>query len=323
MEPPQVTYELLESITGGFSEENQIGSGSYGAVYLGTMPNGDKVAVKKFHDSSPARDDFNFKTEFDNLTRVHHPHIVKIVGYCYEEKKLNEWHQGRLVEVFKIYRVLCLEYLPKGSLNDYLSDGFYNLDWHTCYKIIKGIFEAIKYIHLELGEAFYHLDIKPGNILLDEEVGAKLADFGLSKVFHQRLTRTTDSSYGTWGYRPPEFVDRNHVSEKFDIFSMGVVVLELVTGPKCYREIDDTPHPEFIDQAQKKWRAMLCQKYKDSLLEAYCKQVEKCVQIGLKCAEKNRKMRPEIREIIDQLNETESCISMSDTVQRDKTTRST
>ncbi|XP_066360683.1 cysteine-rich receptor-like protein kinase 34 isoform X2 [Miscanthus floridulus] len=320
MNPPHVTYELLKSITGGFSKNNIIGRGSYGVVYRGTMPNGDEVAVKKFHDdSSLGLDDDCFSKEFENLIRmVHHANIVRIVSYCYEQEKVVKEINGQSVEVLRIYRVLCFEYLPKGSLDRYLSAYLPNLDWHTSYKIIKGIFEALKYIHLELRPAFYHLDIKPGNILLDEKVGAKLADFGLSKIFLEKLTRTTGSSYGTQGYSPPEFNERHHISEKFDIFSTGVVILQLVTGLKGYPEIDDTPHTQFIDEVQQKWRAMLRREYKDSILEAYCKQVKKCVEIGLKCVEKDRKKRPEIQDTIDQLTETEKCISMLDTVRRGK-----
>ncbi|KAL6596970.1 hypothetical protein ACP70R_047104 [Stipagrostis hirtigluma subsp. patula] len=306
MEPQirRVSYKFLKKITNKFDKKNEIGRGTYGIVYKGTMPNGQEVAVKKLHDKSTVLDDEQLKIEFQNLLMVRHENIIKIVGYCYDKEKVYPELNGIRIEAVRIHRALCFEYLPLGSLEEHLSDDLTELDWDTSYKVIKGICAGLEHIHQK---SFYHLDIKPGNILVDKKRGGILADFGLAKVFFDELTRKTSSDYGTRGYRPPEFETGHSRSTKFDIFSLGVVILQLVTGHKGYLDIARRKDSGAIAKAQENWRDRLSrEEYEEKLLEACCEQVEECIKIGMKCIMENTKDRPEIGVIMHQLTETEN-----------------
>ena len=169
-----------------------------------------------------------FRNEFDTLTKLNHQNIVKVLGYCYETKKKPFiMLDGSKVFVDEIHAALCFEYLHNGSLQNHLSGTAapfsvclqrilssilhliiflfttidecceLKLDWHMRFKIIKGICEGLKYMHKDLEEPIYHFDLKSDNILLDKDMVPKIADFGLSKIFNEELTRTTQSPLGT------------------------------------------------------------------------------------------------------------------------------
>ncbi|CAL5048395.1 unnamed protein product [Urochloa decumbens] len=189
------------------------------------------------------------------------------------------------------------------------ADELCGLDRHTRFKIIKGNCEGLKYIHEELEAPIYHLDLKPDNILLDKDMIPKIADFGLSRIFNKEPKRTTPNPYGTHGYQPPEYIDRGEISGKFDIFSLGIIMIRIVSGSKGYPKCLDMPSDEFIDQVQNNWRKRLqstCSS--DSSLEAYCHQIATCTQIALKCVEKDSQKRPNIVTILEKLNEIETRI---------------
>ncbi|RCV20174.1 hypothetical protein SETIT_4G035100v2 [Setaria italica] len=306
MELEDVTFQVLKDVTNGFSEKQKLGEGAYGVVYRGLTKNGEEVAVKKLRDVNPDLDDKQFQNEFYNLMKLKHNNIVQILGYCYEIEQISIEHNGRIVLAEKTYRALCFEYLHNGSLQKHISDEHCGLDWHTRYKIIKGICEGLKYIHEELEKPLYHLDLKPDNILLDKDMVPKIADFGLSKIFGKELTRTSQSPLGTCGYQPPEYIERGEISKKFDIFSLGVLMIKIVSGPEGYSKSQNMSYDEFIDQVQNNWRNMLQETWSDSLLEGYCHQVQRCTQIALKCLEKDSQKRPDIMMIIDMLNKIET-----------------
>ncbi|CAL5027875.1 unnamed protein product [Urochloa decumbens] len=231
MEPEELTYQFLREITDGFSEKRRVGEGGFGTVYMGVTKTGVDVAVKIPRGRSDLDHDFKqFENEFDNLTKVKHVNIVQFLGYCYEiEQTRIDWG-GTIVLAEKTHRALCFEYLHNGSLQNHLSDESSGLDWHTRYKIIKGICDGLRYIHEET--KIVHLDLKPDNILLDKDMVPKIADFGLSKIFGGgELTRTTESPLGTLGYQPPEFIRKGEISEKFDIFSLGAIIETKILQP--------------------------------------------------------------------------------------------
>lgn len=188
--------------------------------------------MKLLSCEEPGLDDERFNTEFCNLIRFKHPNIVRFLGYCYDTRtELVEFH-GRVIAAERIYRALCFEYLHNGSLDRYLcgmtilrlmyvlsmcsthfrsyicirlprytllifADESSGLDWNTRYSIIRAICEGLKYLH-EGERPTYHLDLKPGNILLDMNMVPKLADFGLSRIFRENFTtRVTPNHYGT------------------------------------------------------------------------------------------------------------------------------
>lgn len=188
--------DLLREITNDFSDERKLGSGSFGKVYKGVHQDGRKIAVKMLYDM-PGLDDKVFQNEFKNLTRLRHQNIVRLVGYCHNIQEVQVKYEGKLVLAEKTHRSLCLEYVSNGSLDKYLSDGCDRYDWHTGYGIINGICQGLKYLYSELKPPIYHLDLKPANVLLDENMVPRIADFGMSRLFTDEQTRATRSSLGT------------------------------------------------------------------------------------------------------------------------------
>ncbi|GJM95315.1 hypothetical protein PR202_ga12032 [Eleusine coracana subsp. coracana] len=305
MEPEgSITYELLREITDNFSEEQLLGQGAFGRVYRGVMKSGEEVAVKLLASVDPGLDDKLFNHEFCNLIRLKHPNTVKFLGYCYDTRtELVEFH-GNLVTGEWTHRALCFEYLHNGSLDKYICDESSGLDWNIRYSIIRGICEGLKYLHQ--GEIpTFHLDLKPGNILLDTNMVPKLADFGLSRIFREKFPRITHNHYGTSGYIPPEYINQGLISEKFDIFSLGVVMLKIVSGPRGYTKRAEIPPQEFIAHVQEQWRERLETTFSGSLLEAYCIQIKTCTEIALTSTHYDPDMRPRIHDIMDKLIKSE------------------
>nr|ACM17529.1 protein kinase domain containing protein-2 [Oryza australiensis] len=308
MDPTDITFRLLEEITDGFSEERKIGQGAYGTVYKGEFRNGKEIAVKMLHNDTLGFDDKQFENEFQNLMRLEHPNIVRLVAYCYETQHKHAEYKGRIVFAAIIHRALCFEYLTGGSLENHLSDEFHGLDWPTRFKIIKGTCEGLKYLHEGLKSPIYHLDLKPGNILLDKNMVPKLADFGLSKLFTEEKTRVTQTPIGTVGYLPPEYIEKNVLSNKLDIFSLGVVMLNIIAGPRGRSRSAEMSSQEFTDLVLGNWTIRLQATWNGSSLEAYRQQVKTCTEIALKCVETDRHKRPNILDIVNKINETETMI---------------
>ncbi|VAI37910.1 unnamed protein product [Triticum turgidum subsp. durum] len=204
--PADITFRRLEEITDHFSEEHKVGRGSYGEVYKG-LYNGETIAVKKLYHM-PGLDDEQFKKEFNNLMRVNHQNIVRLVGYCYEIRYKHFEHNGGFSFAEMAERALCFEYFEAGSLDKHLSDESCGLDWNTRYEIIKGICKGVDYLHTGSKDSIYHLDLKPENVLLDKHMTPKIGDFGLSRLFASTETFTTKKFIGTPGYMPPEYIEK-------------------------------------------------------------------------------------------------------------------
>jgi len=240
MELEDIPFQILQEITNNFSEEWKLGEGSFGDVYRAVTKNGEDVAVKKLKDNDLDRE--QFRNESYNLTMLKHKNIVQVIGYCYETEQKYTEYNGIKVLAEETHRALCLEYLHNGSLKKHLSDEFGGLEWHARYKIIKGICEGLKYIHEDLEEPLLHLDLKPDNILLDKDMAPKIADFGLSRIFGKEQIRTTKNPYGTRGYQPPEYIEKGEISKMFDIFSLGVIMIAIVSGPEGRSKYEDMKH---------------------------------------------------------------------------------
>ncbi|KAF8655108.1 hypothetical protein HU200_061241 [Digitaria exilis] len=250
----------------------------------------------------PGLDEKQFLNEFSNLSRLQHPNVVRLVGYSHEIQKTYVEHNGRYIFAERIRMALCFEYMPSGSLDKYLSDEDNGLDWNVRYTLIKGICKGLKYLHEELRSPIYHLDLKPANILLDENMLPKIADFGLSRFFADGRSQITTSPIGTLGYLPPEYIERQIISDKFDIFSLGVVIIKIVTGPTGYKRSVEMAPQEFIELAHENWRKRL-QTTPIDLLESYSKQVKKCVEIALSSLVTDRHNRPSIGDIVRNLED--------------------
>ncbi|KAG2664333.1 hypothetical protein I3760_16G077500 [Carya illinoinensis] len=209
------SYDELKKCTNNFTESNGIGSGGYGKVYRGMLSDGQVVAIKRAQQGS-MQGGLEFKTEIELLSRVHHKNLVGLVGFCFE--------QGE--------QMLVYEFLPNGTLRESLSgkSGIY-LDWKRRLRIALGSARGLAYLHELANPPIIHRDVKSANILLDENLTAKVADFGLSKlVSDSSKGHVSTQVKGTMGYLDPEYYMTQQLTEKSDVYSFGVVMLELVTA---------------------------------------------------------------------------------------------
>ncbi|KAF8039846.1 hypothetical protein BT93_B2152 [Corymbia citriodora subsp. variegata] len=219
----QFAYSELEYATNNFSSSNLIGLGGSSYVYRGQLKDGRIIAIKRLkHEEGPDAD-LKFSTEVDLLSRLHHCHVVPLLGYCSE-------FQGKHVE-----RLLVFEFMPNGNLRDCL-DGTIgeNMSWDTRVGIAIGAARGLEYLHEAAAPRILHRDVKSTNILLDENWRAKITDLGMAKRLKADDLPSGSNSparmQGTFGYFAPEYAIVGRASLKSDVFSFGVVLLELITG---------------------------------------------------------------------------------------------
>ncbi|KAL3753229.1 hypothetical protein ACJRO7_000600 [Eucalyptus globulus] len=208
-------FDEIKKCTNSFCESNQIGSGGYGRVYKGMLPDGQVLAVKRAQQGS-MQGAHEFKTEIELLSRVHHKNLVGLFGFCYE--------QGE--------QMLVYEYMPNGTLRESLSGKTsIHLDWKRRLQIALGSAKGLAYLHELANPPIIHRDVKSTNILLDENLVAKVADFGLSKmVADSEKGHVSTQVKGTLGYLDPEYYMTQLLTDKSDVYSFGVVMLELITA---------------------------------------------------------------------------------------------
>ncbi|KAK6277068.1 hypothetical protein POUND7_017391, partial [Theobroma cacao] len=209
------SYDELKKCTNNFSENNELGFGGYGKVYRGMLSDGQSVAIKRAQHGS-MQGGLEFKTEIELLSRVHHKNLVGLVGFCFE--------QGE--------QMLVYEFMANGTLRDSLlgRSGIY-IDWKRRLRIALGSARGLAYLHELANPPIIHRDIKSSNILLDENLTAKVADFGLSKlVSDSSKGHVSTQVKGTLGYLDPEYYMTQQLTERSDVYSFGVVMLELITA---------------------------------------------------------------------------------------------
>nr|WIL59877.1 nodulation protein [Melilotus officinalis] len=211
------SYDQVLEITNGFSSENVIGEGGFGRVYKALMPDGRVGAVKLLKAGS-GQGEREFRAEVDTISRVHHRHLVSLIGYCLSERQ----------------RVLIYEFVPNGNLDQHLHESEWNvLDWPKRMKIAIGAARGLAYLHEGCNPKIIHRDIKSANILLDNAYEAQVADFGLARLTDDAYTHVSTRVMGTFGgYMAPEYATSGKLTDRSDVFSFGVVLLELVTGRK-------------------------------------------------------------------------------------------
>ncbi|XP_044490027.1 proline-rich receptor-like protein kinase PERK12 [Mangifera indica] len=213
------TYEEVMEITDGFACQNVIGEGGFGCVYKGKLPDGKEVAVKQLKAGS-GQGEREFRAEVEIISRVHHRHLVSLVGYSIADRN----------------RLLIYEFVPNNTLEHHLLAQTV-LDWSKRLKIAIGAAKGLAYLHEDCHPKIIHRDIKSANILLDNEFEAKVADFGLAKLNDTTQTHVSTRVMGTFGYLAPEYAASGKLTDRSDVFSFGVVLLELITGR---RPVDPT-----------------------------------------------------------------------------------
>lgn len=287
-------------MTRNFSPDLIIGDGSFGLVYKARLNSGAIVAVKKL---SP--DAFQglreFRAEMETLGKIRHTNIVKILGYC----------------ATGLDRVLIYEFIEKGSLDQWLYDTSseenhdsielnFPLSWDTRMKIIKGIANGLSYVH-NLDIPIIHRDIKASNILLDANFEVHIADFGLARSIEGSHSHVSTQVAGTMGYMPPEYLHGATASINGDVYSFGVLMLEIVTGRR--------PSFPFLGEDGKEVRLMDWI-IKMALQERYMEMVDSSIdkngldkslvvevfKIGMKCADERSKVRPAMKEVVEELD---------------------
>ncbi|CAO2143825.1 unnamed protein product [Urochloa humidicola] len=301
--PNEVPLDFLKEITSDFSEERKLSEDAFGTVYKGVLGNGQVVAVKKLaaHMQVPAGK--KFLNAATNLMAVQHGNIVKLLSCCSEAKKKVVEHKGKFILVDMDECVLCYEFLPQGNLHYYLSDGTKGTDWDTNFKIIKGICQGLMFLHegMMLGR-IVHLDLHPANILLDNNMLPKIANFGLSQLFDTDKSRTyTMNVVGLKGYMAPEYLYRGEISPQCDIYSLGVLIIEITTGEKNCSNDKDMAGRNFIDRIRKTWTNDHIASMYSSLKADRLVEVRACIDIGLQCVDISQKDRPSIVDIVDRL----------------------
>ncbi|KAL6845565.1 hypothetical protein ACP4OV_025060 [Aristida adscensionis] len=208
-------YDDLAAATGGFSDANLLGQGGFGHVYRGTV-GGREVAIKKLRAGS-GQGEREFRAEVEIISRVHHKNLVSLVGYCLHGEQ----------------RLLVYEYVPNKTLDFHLhGSGRPTLDWPRRWKIAVGSAKGLAYLHEDCHPKIIHRDIKAANILLDYNYEPKVADFGLAKYQAAETTAVSTRVMGTFGYLAPEYAATGKVNDRSDVFSFGVMLLELITGRK-------------------------------------------------------------------------------------------
>uniref|UniRef100_A0A453A190 non-specific serine/threonine protein kinase n=1 Tax=Aegilops tauschii subsp. strangulata TaxID=200361 RepID=A0A453A190_AEGTS len=218
----------LQEATQNFSEANKLGEGGYGIVYKGILPDGQEIAVKKLLGATE-HGLHQLRNEVLLLAELQHKNLVRLQGFCS--------HRGDTLLVY--------EYIKNGSLDNFLFDTseVNTLNWEQQYNIILGIAKGILYLHEDSSPRIIHRDLKANNILLDEEMDPKIADFGLARLLQEGHTHTqTTRAAGTLGYMAPEYAIHGSVSPKIDIFSFGVLVFEIITRRRnCSSQIMGIP----------------------------------------------------------------------------------
>jgi len=270
--------ETLVTATDNFHYNNKLGKGGFGTVYKGTTHDGKQIAVKKL--LSPSSD--RRKKEFLNeklLAKIQHRNIVNLLGCCEEGSQM-----------FVVY-----EYLPNGSLHKFLSDAEKrkDLDWQKRYNIILGIARALLYLHEDSQLRIVHRDIKASNILLDEKLNPKIADFGTAKLFPEDETHVNTLVVGTPEYMAPEYAMGEQLSVNADVYSFGILLLELVTGKKISSEMD------FLGRIWSSYKQGKSVRTIDQAIIETChkKQALRCIHIGLLCTQDNALLRPPMSEV--------------------------
>jgi serine/threonine protein kinase len=283
------SYEELAAATSGFSAANMLGQGGFGYVHKGVLPgSGKEVAVKQLKSGS-GQGEREFQAEVEIISRVHHRHLVSLVGYCIAG------HQ----------RMLVYEFVPNNTLEHHLhSKQGPVMDWPTRMKIALGSAKGLAYLHEDCHPRIIHRDIKASNILLDANFEAMVADFGLAKLTTDTNTHVSTRVMGTFGYLAPEYASSGKLTDRSDVFSFGVMLLELLTGR---RPIDTTNYMEdsLVDWARPLLAAALAgeagfEELVDARLggEYSAVEVERMAACAAASTRHSAKRRPKMSQIV-------------------------
>ncbi|KAL6277154.1 hypothetical protein ACE6H2_020755 [Prunus campanulata] len=285
----QFDLATIRDSTDDFSEANKLGQGGFGSVYRGTLLNGEDIAVKRLATNS-GQGDLEFKNEVLLVAKLQHRNLVRLLGFCLEG----------------IERLLVYEFVRNASLDHIIFDPTKRaqLDWVRRYKIIVGIARGLLYLHEDSRLRIIHRDLKASNILIDEEMNPKISDFGMARLFVLDQTQgNTSRIVGTYGYMAPEYAMHGYFSVKSDVFSFGVLVLEIVSGQKNIGIRHGENLEDLLSFAWRSWREGTASNLIDPTLKTGSRnEIMRCIHIGLLCVQENVADRPTMASVILMMN---------------------
>ncbi|XP_039140876.1 G-type lectin S-receptor-like serine/threonine-protein kinase B120 [Dioscorea cayenensis subsp. rotundata] len=291
---PQVSFTAIAAATNNFCDSNKLGEGGFGPVYMG-MLEGYTVAIKRLAKNS-GQGNREFKNEITLIANLQHKNLVRLLGCCIEKEE----------------KILIYEYLPNKSLDTYIFDASRRaeLDWQKRFHTIEGIAQGLLYLHKFSRLKVIHRDLKTSNILLDSEMNPKISDFGLARIFGQNENQAnTRRVVGTYGYMAPEYAMEGLFSVKSDIYSFGVMLLEIVSGKKntCFQHANNTVN--LLGYAWELWTEGRSLELVDPILgDLYPPQeVSRCIHVALLCVQDHAADRPNISAVISMLHN-ETCL---------------
>ncbi|XP_031118486.1 G-type lectin S-receptor-like serine/threonine-protein kinase SD2-5 [Ipomoea triloba] len=283
--PTRFTYKDLKDATNNFRDK--LGHGGFGSVYLGVLRDGTQLAVKKLESISQGKKEF--RAEVSIIGSIHHLHLVRLKGFCAEET----------------HKLLAYEYMANGSLDSWLfrDNNEFLLDWDTRFSIALGTAKGLAYLHEECDVKIMHCDIKPENVLLDDHFHAKVSDFGLAKLMTREQSHVFTTLRGTRGYLAPEWIKNCAISEKSDVYSYGMVLLEIIGGRKNYDSSQSSEKFNFPTYAFKKMEEG---KLKDIIdmklrIDENDERVVRAIRVALWCIKEDMSLRPSMTKVVQML----------------------
>ncbi|XP_041016526.1 L-type lectin-domain containing receptor kinase IX.1-like [Juglans microcarpa x Juglans regia] len=281
--PRKFSYLELLAATNGFAKDRKLGQGGSGQVYKGTLSDlGRPVAVKRILTESEHSQSL-FINEVKIISRLIHRNLVQFIGWCHE--------QGEFLLVY--------EHMTNGSLDHHLYGKGEALPWNARYKIVSGLASALHYLHEEAEQyCVLHRDIKSANILLDTDFSTKLGDFGVAKLVDPRLTPRRSRVVGTYGYLAPEYANEGRASKESDMFSFGVVALEISCGRRTFQ--DGEFHVSLVTWVWELYLAGDILKAADEKLgmNFHEDEIKRLLVVGLWCTQPNDRKRPKAGQVI-------------------------
>ncbi|XP_068644836.1 L-type lectin-domain containing receptor kinase SIT2-like [Aristolochia californica] len=285
--PHRLRYKDLFRATKGFRDKELLGIGGFGRVYRGILPSSKiEVAVKKVsHDSKQGMKEFI--SEIVSLGRMRHRNLVGLLGYCRRKGEL----------------LLVYEYMPNGSLDKFLFDHKFILNWNQRMRIVKGVAAGLLYLHEEWEQIVLHRDVKASNVLLDGDLNGKLGDFGLAKLYDHGAAPETTHVVGTIGYLAPELTRTSKATTSTDVFAFGVFMLEVATGrrPVQYPGMSCSGEELVLrDWVFNCWTRGAILEASDPKLggEYVMNEMELVLKLGLVCSYAVAGYRPRMRQIV-------------------------
>ncbi|KAL5973952.1 hypothetical protein ACLOJK_030611 [Asimina triloba] len=283
------TYKELHQATNGFSEDNKLGEGGFGSVYWGKTSDGLQIAVKKLKAMN-SKAEMEFAVEVEVLGRIRHKNLLGLRGYCAGTDQ----------------RLIVYDYMPNLSLLSHLHGQFASeaqLDWRRRMNIALGSAEGLVYLHHQVTPHIIHRDIKASNVLLDSNFEPLVADFGFAKLIPDGVSHMTTRVKGTLGYLAPEYAMWGKVSESCDVYSFGILLLEIVTGRKpieklpggIKRTITEWVEPHILKD---RFKDLADPKLRGNFIEDQLKQV---INVAALCVQGEPEKRPTMMEVVELL----------------------